>query len=104
MKNYQTYSEIQCNKNANHIAMSLGCYLFVIPLAFLFLLLNIPEKNFFYVIFGLGLSTSSLDIIEIFSNDILFYFLVTAGTFLVIYGESLLINERIFATEKPVNL
>jgi len=100
LENYKTYCEIECNKSINEIILSLGCYLFVIPFSILFLLLNMPERNFFYVIFGLGLSTSSLDILSIFNSDIVFYFLVTLGTFLIIYGEALLINDRIFASKE----
>lgn len=105
LKNNKTYSEIECNNPINNFILSLGCYLFVIPFSLMFLALDMPERNFFYVIFGLGLSTSSLDIADIFNNDIIFYILVTLGTFLIIYGEALLINDRIFATkEVSVNL
>jgi hypothetical protein len=101
----QTYTEIECDKPVNDFILSLGCYLFVIPFAILFLLLNMPERNFFYVILGIGLSTSSLDIMGILNNNIIFYILVTLGTFLIIYGESLLVNNRIFKIEEiPVNL
>lgn len=103
--NSQTYTEIECDKPVNDSILSLGCYLFVIPFAILFLLLNMPERNFFYVILGIGLSTSSLDIVGIINNDIIFYVLVTLGTFLIIYGESLLVNSRIFKIEEvPVKL
>ena len=104
LKKNMTYTEIECDKAINNVLLSLGCFLFVIPIAILFLLLNSPERNFFYVIIGLGLSTSSLDIMSIINSDILFFALVTIGTFLVIYGEALLINNRIFATVKPINL
>jgi hypothetical protein len=100
LENNKTYSEIVCDNPINEVILSLGCYLFVIPFAVLFLLLNMPERNFFYVIFGLGLSTSSLDILDILNNDIIFYLLITLGTFLVIYGEALLINNRIFMTKE----
>jgi hypothetical protein len=64
-----------------------------------------PERNFFYVILGIGLSTSSLDIMGVLNNNIIFYILVTLGTFLIIYGESLLVNSRIFKIEEiPVKL
>ena len=104
LKKNMTYTEIECEKPIDNILLSLGCFLFVIPIAILFLLLNSPERNFFYVIIGLGLSTSSLDIMSIINSDILFFALVIIGTFLVIFGEALLINNRIFATVKPINL
>jgi len=100
LENSKTYSEIVCDRPINETILSLGCYLFVIPFAVLFLLLNMPERNFFYVILGLGLSTSSLDILDVLNNEIIFYILVTLGTFLVIYGEALLINDRIFMTKE----
>ena len=95
-----TYTELQCQNIINGTLLSLGAFLFIIPLSILFLLLRMPERNFFYVILGLGVSTSSLDILSIFNSSILFYALITFGTFLVIYGESILINERLFAEEK----
>lgn len=105
LKNNKTYSEIECKNPINDFILSLGCYLFVIPFSILFLLLNMPERNFFYVILGLGLSTSSLDILGVLNNSIIFYILITLGTFLIIYGESLLINSRIFKIEEiPVKL
>jgi len=105
LKSSKTYTEIECDKPVNDFILSLGCYLFVIPLAILFLLLNMPERNFFYVILGIGLSTSSLDIMGVLNNNIIFYILVTLGTFLIIYGESLLVNSRIFKIEEiPVKL
>ncbi len=100
LENTKTYTEVKCNMPVNEVILSLGCFLFVIPFAILFLLLNMPEKNFFYVILGLGLSTSSLDILGILNNDVVFYTLVTLGTFLVIYGEALLINDRVFMTKE----
>jgi len=99
MKGSQTYTEIQCKEHISNITTALGSYLFVIPLSLLFLLLNTPEKNFFYVIFGLGLSTSSLDIFGLINSDLVFYGLLTLGTLLVIYGEVLLVNSYIFASE-----
>jgi hypothetical protein len=105
LKSSKTYTEIECDKPVNDFILSLGCYLFVIPFSILFLLLNMPERNFFYVILGIGLSTSSLDILGVLNNNIIFYILVTLGTFLIIYGESLLINSRIFKIEEiPVKL
>ena len=105
LKNDKTYTEIECDKPVNDFILSLGCYLFVIPFSILFLLLNMPERNFFYVILGIGLSTSSLDIMGVLNNNIIFYILVTLGTFLIIYGESLLVNSRIFKIEEiPVKL
>ena len=105
LKSSKTYTEIECDKPVNDFILSLGCYLFVMPFAILFLLLNMPERNFFYVILGIGLSTSSLDILGVLNNNIIFYILVTLGTFLIIYGESLLVNSRIFKIEEiPIKL
>ena len=45
LENNKTYTEIVCDEPINEIILSLGCYLFVIPFAILFLLLNMPERK-----------------------------------------------------------
>lgn len=94
-----TYTELQCDRAVNDVMLSLGCFIFVVPLAFMFLLLRMPEKNFFYVILGIGASTSSMDIVDLFHIPILLYIMTIIGTALVVYGEFILVNKRFFMEE-----
>jgi len=100
LKTDSTFSEIDCQKEVNSDLISLGAYLFVIPFSVLFLFLDMPEKNYFFIISGLGLMTSALDLMNIFNSNISFYGSILVGSLFMIYGEVKLVNERIFKLEE----
>jgi hypothetical protein len=93
------YCEIICDHPVQKEILSLGCFLFAVPFSILFLGLNLPERNFFYVVLGLDISTSALDMVNVFHSEIVFPIPIIIGIFLIVYGEALLTRKWIFVGE-----
>lgn len=79
------YTEIDCGRNLRIVA--LGGLIFTLPLAFLFKMFEAEESYFFYVVLGLSLFLSSLDLSLLSSLEILKYLSGVMGMGLMIYGE-----------------
>lgn len=88
LNNFNTYTELSCPEYVSSEILAYGAFIFVLPFALAFLLLKeFPEKNFCWIIIGLGIVTGSLDIVEIFKIPSAYYFSLIFGIILICFGE-----------------
>jgi len=81
------YSEIACSGEINQFLLYISSFILTTSFGLLFLLLRSPEKNMFFIIFGLSLIFSSLDISIVTGIQSLFYPLVSLGFIFMGIGE-----------------
>ena len=96
-KNFHTYTELECT-NVSKRLLALGAFIFVVPFAFLFLILKIPERNFCWTILGLGLFSGGVDLVEIFKLPFLYHFSIIMGIGLICFAELRLSDKILLKT------
>ncbi|MBI4176194.1 MAG: hypothetical protein HY518_03245 [Candidatus Aenigmarchaeota archaeon] len=96
------YTELNCPLQIEKAVLALSGHAFIIPFGLVFLLLRrFPEKNFAYVIIGLALTLSGLDMLLIFQNALIIPLVsVIPGITLFCVGEVYLINDYITFTRQ----
>ena len=75
--------------------LGLSGFLFLVPLALVFLLLakRLPEKNLAFVVLGFSLALASLDLMLVFYSNIIMYLSLAAGVIVMVMGELFLVDD-----------
>lgn len=103
MQGGNTYTLLECKYFISEKFLAFGAFVYTIPFSIIFLLLkNFPEKRFFYVVTGLTILTASLDIEKILGISSLSFFIDIFSVFPILYGEALMISEKIISARTTV--
>ena len=90
------YTALSCPQGVPQNILALGGALLVLPFGLIFFLLRkYPERNFGFVIYGLGMIMSALDFSVAFAMASVLYVSIVAGILFIVVGEALLINTYI---------
>ncbi len=96
-----TYTQMSCSPDTPLLLLALGCFLFVVPFAMAFLILkDNPMRHFAWVILGFNLLIGFGDIELLTKTSIIPFITGIIGLFLIVVGESLLINKYLLLIEK----
>lgn len=89
------YTELTCPQNTQAVFLGLSGFPFVILFGIAFLLLNMPEKHFGFVVLGLAVILSGLDMMLVVNTSLMASLATVVGAAFIILGETKLINAYI---------
>lgn len=95
---FNTYTQMNCPESISYNLLAISGFFFILPFCIFLLILKNYEKYYSFIVFGLNLIISLSDI-ALFSITFLYLFLL-AGLFLIICGETLLINKYLIYIER----
>lgn len=81
------YAEIACQNQINQTLLFLSSFIITASFGILFLFLNSPQRNMFFVVFGLSLIFSSLDFLIVTGLQSIMYALIGSGFIFMCIGE-----------------
>jgi small-conductance mechanosensitive channel len=100
-----TFSRMHCPAGADPgmLLMALSAFVFIVPLASLFLVLGaFKERYIGYIVLGVGVMTAAADLRLLTGSGIVKITMLVIGGLMALYGEERLING-IIATEIAAN-
>lgn len=89
------YTEMSCPDSVNKAYLGFTGLPFVLLFGLAFLLLNIPEKNFGFVLIGLSFMLAGLDMTMIVNNALITPIMTLLGVFFIVFGEIRFIDNHI---------
>ncbi len=91
----EPYTELMCNSQFNQFFLYLGSFFVTSCFGLMFLAINSPGKNMFFVISGLSLVFSSFDISIFMNIESIIYPVIGSGFMLMILGEYLIASAYV---------